>query len=314
MHRRQGHVAAVLVLAGGLAACTSGPTSSPLSTPTTPSRQPTPTAAADVADVDVGGDRTIHIICAGPTDSDRPTVVFENGAGPSLSTWSAVMSEVTTTARACAYDRAGVGRSDAPPGSRTTRDQAADLAAALEGAGVTGPIILVAHSRGGWNALVYTADHPEQVVGAVLVDVEPAGLDARWLAELPPESPTEPEHIREAREIFSEHPGDPSITAEKVDLAVSEQQVLGAPGFGARPTEILWATKSGATEWPGFDLDLADRLNAAFEELRLEVESLADDPKVTRIDTGHNIHEERPEVVVDAIRRVLSTLESASSG
>jgi pimeloyl-ACP methyl ester carboxylesterase len=85
--------------------------------------------------------------------------------------------------------------------------------------------------------------------------------------------------------------------------------VLAAPGFGDRPTEILWATASQATVWPDFPPDLAARLNAALEELRLDVEALADDPKVTRVDTDHNIHEERPDVVNEAIRRVLDQLE-----
>ena len=40
-----------------------------------------------------------------------------------------------------------------------------------------------------------------------------------------------------------------------------------------------------------------------------DVEGLADDPNVTRVDTGHAIQEERPEVVLEAIRRVLDQLE-----
>jgi hypothetical protein len=63
------------------------------------------------------------------------------------------------------------------------------------------------------------------------------------------------------------------------------------------------------TNWPGFDPELATRLNAAFEATRRNVEALADSPTVTRVDTGHFIHDERPEVVVAAIRRVLDQLE-----
>ncbi len=289
---------AAMLVAGAVAACASG------ATPSLPASL-SPTAGPLVADVDVGGGRTIHIVCSGPTDSGRPTVVFENGSGPSLSTWSAVIDDLEATDRACAYDRAGIGQSDARPGPVTTRDQVADLAAVLQATGLSGPIVLVGHSLGAWNTIVYTADHPEQVVGAVLVDMLPPGLDGRWLAELPPETPDEPEHIREARANFTTFPTDPSLNADNVRIAESEQQVLAAPGFGARPTEILWATKSGATEWPGFDPELADRLNAAFEALRSDVEAMADNPHVTRVDTGHNIHEEQPGVVIDAIRRVL---------
>jgi pimeloyl-ACP methyl ester carboxylesterase len=294
-----------LVLAGAglalIAACTPAAT--------TPSPTAEPAAAAFVADLAVEGERTLHIVCVGPADTGRPTVVFENGGGPTLSTWSAQLEDIGATHRACAYDRAGIGTSDAAPGPRTTRDQVNDLATLLEAAGVTGPIVLVAHSAGGWNAIVYTAVHPEQVVGAVLVDITPRGLEGRWLEELPPETPDEPEAIHQAREDFTTFLTDPSRNPEAIHTADSLEQVLAAPGFGDRPTEILWATASQATVWPGFPPDLAARLNAALEDLRVDVEGLAEDPKVTRVDTDHFIHEERPDVVNAAIRRVLDQLE-----
>jgi pimeloyl-ACP methyl ester carboxylesterase len=268
-----------------------------------------PTPAPYVADIAVDGDRTLHIVCSGPTDSRRPTVVFENGGGIPFTTWSTIRNELKATQRACAYDRAGLGMSDRAPEPRTTRDQVNDLATLLEKAGITGPIVLVAHSAGGWNAIVYTADHPEQVVGAVLVDILPPGIDPRFLEELPPETPDEPEVVHEFRVEILTFRTDPSMNPENLRIADSEEQVLAAPGFGARPTEILWATNTDVTNWPGFDPDLAARLNAAFEEVRRHVEGLADDPGVARVDTGHFIHEERPEVVLAAIRRVLDQLE-----
>lgn len=271
-------------------------------TPLTTSASTTP--GPYVADVDVGG-RTLHIVCSGPTGSGRPTVVFENGSGPTLRTWSRVMDELSATDRNCAYDRAGTGQSEAAPTSWTTQDQVNDLATLLEKAGVSGPIVLVAHSLGGWNAIVYTADHPEQVVGAVLVDILPPGLERRLLEVLPPETENEPDAIRRAREDFTAFRTDPSRNPDGVHIADSEVQVLAAPGFAARPTEILWATDTELKVWPGFEPDLAGRLNEAIDEQLRDVEGLADDPKVTQVDTGHAIQEERPEVVIEAIRRVL---------
>jgi len=277
--------------------------------PATPTPTAEPSPAAFVADIAVERERTLHIVCSGPADTGRPTVVFENGSGPTLSTWSAQMADIRAAHRACAYDRAGIGMSEPAPGPRTTRDQVNDLAALLQAAGVTGPIVLVAHSLGGWNAILYTAVHPEQVVGVVLIDITPRGLECRWLQELPPETADEPEPIRQARENFTTFLTEPSGNAEGVDIAGSLEQVLAAPGFGDRPTEILWATASQVTVWPNFPPDVAARLNAALEELRLDVEALADDPTVTRVDTDHSIHEERPDVVNAAIRRVLDQLE-----
>ena len=201
----------------------------------TPSPTAEPTPAAFVADLAVEGERTLHIVCVGPADTGRPTVVFENGSGPPLSTWSAQMEDIRATHRACAYDRAGIGMSETAPGPRTTRDQVDDLATLLEAAGVTGPIVLVAHSLGGWNAIVYTADHPEQVVGAVLVDITLRGLEGRWLEELPPETPDEPEAIHQARENFTTFLTDPSMNPEGTDIA--EQ-----PGAGAGRSRLRRST------------------------------------------------------------------------
>ena len=102
------------------------------------------------------------------------------------------MDDIQATHRACAYDRAGIGMSETAPGPRTTRDQVNDLATLLEAAGITGPIVLVAHSLGGWNAIVYTADHPEQVVGAVLVDIPPPGSTAAGSRSCRPRRRTSP--------------------------------------------------------------------------------------------------------------------------
>jgi pimeloyl-ACP methyl ester carboxylesterase len=275
----------------------------------TPSPTAEPTAAVFEGDIAVDGERTLHIVCAGSSDPGRPTVVFENGRGPSLGTWSSVVDGIKATHRACAYDRAGVGRSDAALAPRTTQDQVDDLAALLEAAGVGGPIVLVVHSAGGWNAILYTSEHPEQVVGAVLVDVLPPGLEGRLVEVLPPETPDEPAAIHQARLDFTIPRTDPSTNPENLLVADSEVEVLAAPGFGARPTEILWATNTQLKVWPDFPPDLAEQLNAAIDEQLRSVEGLADDPAVTQVDSGHAIQEEQPEVVIEAIRRVLDQLE-----
>ena len=45
--------------------------------------------------------------------ADGPVVVFESGAGTGLAPWSTVLTEVGQFARAVAYDRAGIGLSEA---------------------------------------------------------------------------------------------------------------------------------------------------------------------------------------------------------
>ena len=147
---------------------------------TTPSSAPSASAGAAasaeardwVHDIDVGG-RTLSLACVGPTDSGRPTVVFETGLGGDRGVWADVMTTLQETDRGCSYDRAGLGLSEPAPKPRTTGDQVEDLHSLLAAAGLKPPYILVGHSSGGWNVMVYGDKYPDDVSGVVMVDVRP---------------------------------------------------------------------------------------------------------------------------------------------
>jgi pimeloyl-ACP methyl ester carboxylesterase len=117
--------------------------------------------------VDVGTHR-LHVVHKGP--STGPTVVIEQGAGEPWIFWWSIVERVAEFASVCTYDRAGIGASDAPPSAHTPFDSARDLAALLERARIPGPYIVVAHSYGGLIARLFARDHRRDVVGLVLVD------------------------------------------------------------------------------------------------------------------------------------------------
>jgi hypothetical protein len=56
--------------------------------------------------VDVGGYR-LHLWCAGPTRSDRPTVVLSIGGGGFAVDWALIQRPLSDSVRVCSYDRAG---------------------------------------------------------------------------------------------------------------------------------------------------------------------------------------------------------------
>jgi pimeloyl-ACP methyl ester carboxylesterase len=113
------------------------------------------------------GTRSLHLYCTG---EGQPTVVFESGANSPGYIWVLVQRQVAQFARACWYDRAGFGWSDASPGERTAGDIADDLHLLLQRARMPGPYVLVAHSAGGFSARVYAAKHPKEVAGMVLAE------------------------------------------------------------------------------------------------------------------------------------------------
>ncbi|ALG08592.1 alpha/beta fold hydrolase [Kibdelosporangium phytohabitans] len=104
-----------------------------------------------------------------PGPGTGPAVVFEAGAAASRSTWALVQPLVGEWARAIVYDRSGLGRSAPDPRSRTLRRMADDLGRVLDHF-EPGPFILVGHSAGGPIVRVAAADRPERITGLVLVD------------------------------------------------------------------------------------------------------------------------------------------------
>jgi pimeloyl-ACP methyl ester carboxylesterase len=118
--------------------------------------------------VDVGGYRLqFHVV-----PGQSPTILFEAGGGDNSSTWRDTLPAVArkTGARLITYDRAGFGQSDPDPGPYGITQEVQALEKGLEQLQITGDLILVAHSYGGFLATLFTAHNPSKVKGLVLID------------------------------------------------------------------------------------------------------------------------------------------------
>ena len=121
--------------------------------------------------IDIGG-RTLWAELAG---AGEVTVVFDTGNGADSTVWTEIAAQVRATgARTFLYDRAGTGRS-APDLRPYAIDNEADaLRRLLLRCGVGGPVVLVAHSYGGFISQLLAASGRAQdafwIAGLVLVD------------------------------------------------------------------------------------------------------------------------------------------------
>jgi pimeloyl-ACP methyl ester carboxylesterase len=120
----------------------------------------------------------LNLYCMG---SGSPTVVFDSGWEDWAPAWAVVQPRVGTWTRACSYDRAGAGFSEAGPMPRTSVRIADELHSALHNGGIAGPYILVGHAFGGNNVRVFANRYLTEVAGLVFVetdavDFEPADM------------------------------------------------------------------------------------------------------------------------------------------
>lgn len=116
--------------------------------------------------VDIGG-RRLHARLAG---SGSPAVVFESGISASSINWTAIQAEVAKVTTTCAYDRAGLAWSEPPRGRFDVERMLRDFSAMLDALHFHEPCVLVGHSYGGLLMRIFAERHPERVAGLVLVD------------------------------------------------------------------------------------------------------------------------------------------------
>jgi len=162
----------------------------------------------------------------------------------------------------------------------------------LTKAGISGPYVLVGHSFGGLNMMLYASQHRDQVVGMVLVDSSHEDQRLRFASLMPPEE----------RDAYIEaHKWNP----EQVDIVTSEAQVRAAGPLPDIPLIVLTAQEAeGATDdphaqaWYEMQVDLARRVPHGRQII---VEHCS-----------HFIQNDRPEVVIEAIRTVVEETRQGS--
>jgi pimeloyl-ACP methyl ester carboxylesterase len=252
--------------------------------------------------------------CSG---TGSPTVVLESGLRDAADVWSmssagegapTVFPEVAKFSRVCAYDRPGTvvggespSRSDPVSQPTTAQDAVADLHALLSAAEEPGPYVLVGHSYGGPIIRLYASAHPADVAGLVLVDA---------LSEDLPNGLTPTQQA--LFEAINTPP--PDTDAEVLDLQGTFQQLREPPPVPQVPTIVLTADQPQLTaevlasgELPaGVDQEFADALWAAQLAAQDEMAKMFPGAEhITNTNSTHYIHNEQPQLVIDAIRQVV---------
>lgn len=286
--------------------------------------------AADSGDfaglVAIGGGRKMYLECRG---SGSPTVVFVSGLKASAEDWNiaekqapTVFAEVAKFTRVCAYDRPGTPVGEKPSRSgparqpTTAQDAASDLHALLNASKEPAPYVMVGHSYGGLVAELYARIYPQDVSGLVLVDALTEGLQE---AETPEQWATQRVLMEgEIRESLALYPD-----LERIDPDRSFDQIRAAPQLRPIPLIVLSADQPWGPRVPSMIVegklpanvppDFGYVTDAAQKQAQEKLAQLVPNAKhITNTNSGHEIHKEQPQLVINAIREVVDAVRSGS--
>jgi pimeloyl-ACP methyl ester carboxylesterase len=228
-------------------------------------------------------------------------VVFEAGGGEDSTVWSELEREVRDRCevRTMLYDRAGLGRS--PPSSPPYRiDREADaLRREFDRHGVTAPVVLVAHSYGGFVATLVAATD-SRVAGVVLVDANLAGFFddeqiERLLATYRSQFPAIAQRAPELARVMI-----PVIEAYPATVARLRQVDISA----ATPTIDIVAERT----W----VETPEEIEAMRQAHRDFVAASPHRRAVFAEGSGHHIMRDRPELVLDAVAEVVAAVRASA--
>jgi hypothetical protein len=223
----------------------------------------------------------LYLVCAG---KGKPVVVFEAGLGDWSRGWSALLARagaIGTTV--CAYDRLGLGRSDASPGTRAIAAVVAELKDLLVTAKLHGPYVFGAGSIGGLIVRSYARLYPKRVAGIVLFDSVPDDWD-RYVG-IP---------------VFEG-------SGESLDIAKASAQLRASDRLGKKPLVVLEAGDESYLEQVTGRSDLKDYWDPAQRSLaRLSSNSLFAVAK----GSPHWIQSAKPDLSAESIRLVVDSIRA----
>jgi pimeloyl-ACP methyl ester carboxylesterase len=280
--------------------------------------------------VDIGG-RTLNIHCTG---AGSPTVVFVSGRTAPGYVWTPSQRGVSVFTRACWYDRADIGWSEAGPDPAWGDGAARDLHRLAQNAGLRPPLVLVGHSFGGHVIRLYHHAYPGEASGMVFVDA--AHEDAGTIQGMPhrdrppmPRSGIRGLSIVMGRlgmmRFLASDPGPPpkDWTAAEWDILARLRRQRNAlladakvgPGHA---TDDLVRSAGGLEDMPLIVLTQGNPsspssaapgvLRGWVDLHRRFAERSRRGRQVLVPDSGHGIPEEAPEAVISAVREIVTTV------
>jgi len=204
-----------------------------------------------------------------------------------------------------------------------------DLHALLDS--LPGPYVLVGHSLGGLYVRRFAARFPDDVAGLVLIDASDEKQLTGILAPGVPPQLWRPGAMSdsELQKFFEDlgrrmrasqdapakdapHKADDGASGE-IRMAQFYRQIAAERRdfmFSDKPLIVLTATRTAPM--PRFSENQVKQLTEDYRVLQERMQLLSRNSKQILVDSGHFVHRDRPDVVIAAIREVVTAVRSGS--
>jgi pimeloyl-ACP methyl ester carboxylesterase len=206
-------------------------------------------------------------------------------------------------------------RSDPVPMPRKFQDMADDVDAVLRRSGETGPYVLVGHSLGGLFMKYYAMTRPDDIAGLVLVDATTEDVWDGFRAVLSPEDWAQFEQATvENPELKAAYPdAEFLLTAPLVDdpnMAEVRRARRETP-LKPMPMVVLSHGIPFDAPFPGWPVE---EMEEVMFNNQAKVARLVPGAKhIVAGQSGHNIHQDQPELVIEVIRMVVDAVRDPST-
>ncbi|MFC2165055.1 alpha/beta fold hydrolase [Acidobacteriota bacterium] len=246
--------------------------------------------------VDVG-DHRLHARVFG---KGSPAVVLISGFGAPQTYWDNIVPALAAKTTVVTFDRAGYGQSEMGQQPCTGGQTVRELKALLEGLKLPDSYIMVGHSYGVKIARLFAADYPESTKGIVLID----GAHEDWVEDFRAVmTESERQQFDDMRASF---PGGDLPGGRGCEMAALETTIQQLREIDATLDVPLLVLTAKDRELSPFHKSLSEETLKKFHLLKLE-----NPEKHLRLSTkgkhvivknsGHNVHTDRPLVVIDSI-------------
>ncbi|HEY9697133.1 MAG TPA: alpha/beta hydrolase [Trichocoleus sp.] len=275
-----------------------------------------------------------------------PTVIVDSGTGGTHLDWQLVQPEVAKFTRILTYDRSGYGWSDSSSEPRTAEQIVGELRQLLRELEIEPPYILMGMSLGGLFSRLFAYHYPEEVAGMVLVDVahermyedtpvEWVELNKRLERLLTQVVPIigsigllrllvafdslpmaaglfqkfPPSTRLLAKALYSQTQFGKTFAQESTAVSISMSQVEQARQIKSFPDIPLVVLSAGK---PAFDItqEVLEKLQELHADLANES---SQGVHIVAHESGHAIHLDKPELVIDAVRQVFEKVHCRST-